>query len=48
METQVNEVKLLIFQEIQYLGSILFWGCVLENVFSPKGWPKNLPNDENA
>ena len=29
--------------KLQHLGSMLFWGCVFENVFSPKGWPENLP-----
>jgi len=28
---------------LQYLYGFLLWGAFFENVFSPKGWQKNLP-----
>jgi len=30
------------FKKLQYLNWFLFWGAVVETMFSPKGWQKNF------
>jgi len=42
METNITKTQSMNFDGISISRVKFVWGCIFENMFPPKGWPKNL------